>query len=99
MSEDLRKLIGERVPRVEDERLLKGAGRFTAALDLPGQAHVAFARSPEAHAEVRSLDVGAAIAATGGLCVLTGADYESDGLKTLLQPGSLPAHLAPSPVS
>ena len=96
MSEDLRKLIGKGVPRVEDERLLKGAGRFTAALDLPGQAHVAFVRSPEAHAGIRSLDASAAMAATGVLCVLTGADYESDGLKTLLQPGSLPDHLDPT---
>jgi len=90
------KLIGKRVLRVEDERLVKGAGRFTAAIEFPDQAHVAFVRSPEAHAEIRSIDISAAGATAGVLSVLTGKDYESDGLMTLIQPGSLPDHLDPT---
>lgn len=90
------KLIGKRVLRVEDKRFVKGAGRFTAAIELPGQAFVAFVRSPEAHAEICSIDVSKAVATAGVLSVLTGKDYESDGLMTLLQPGSLPDHLDPT---
>ena len=89
-------MIGKRVLRVEDERLLTGAGRFTATVNLPDQAHVVFVRSSEAHAKIRSLDASAAVAAAGVLCVLTGEDYESDGLTTLLQPSSLPDHLDPT---
>jgi carbon-monoxide dehydrogenase large subunit len=89
-------VIGKRVLRVEDERLLTGAGRFTATVNLPDQAHVVFVRSSEAHAEIRSLDARKALAAAGVLCVLTGEDYESDGLTTLLQPSSLPDHLDPT---
>lgn len=89
-------MIGERVLRVEDRRLLTGAGRYTADLALPDQAYAAFVRSPEAHAEVTSVDVAAAASADGVLTVLTGKDYESDGLGTLLTPGSLPDHLDPT---
>ncbi|HAY65614.1 MAG TPA: hypothetical protein DCY36_06265, partial [Acidimicrobiaceae bacterium] len=65
MSERGKNVIGKRVLRVEDERLVTGAGRFTATVNFPGQAHVAFVRSPEAHAEIRSLDASAAAAAAG----------------------------------
>ena len=96
LSERGKNVIGKRVLRVEDERLVTGAGRFTATVNFPGQAYVAFVRSPEAHAEIRSLDASAAAAAAGVVCVLTGEDYEADGLKTLVQPGSLPDHLDPN---
>jgi carbon-monoxide dehydrogenase large subunit len=42
------------------------------------------------------VDATAAVAAAEVLCVLTGEDYESDGLATLLQPASLPDHLDPA---
>ena len=89
-------MIGERVLRIEDPRLLTGAGRYTADIGMPDQAYVAFVRSPEAHAEVTSVDVTEAASADGVLAVLTGHDYESDGLRTLLTPSSLPDHLDPT---
>ena len=89
-------MIGERVLRVEDRRLLTGAGGYTADIDLPGQAYVAFVRSPHAHAEVSAVDVAEAASAVGVLAVLTGRDYESDGLTSLFDPGSLPDHLDPT---
>ena len=89
-------MIGERVLRVEDRRLLTGAGRYTADIDLPDQAYVAFVRSPYAHAEVRAVEVTEAASAVGVLTVLTGQDYVSDGLMSLFEPGSLPDHLDPT---
>ncbi len=71
--------IGRPVPRLEDDRLLGGRGRFTDDEHLPGQAHCAFVRSPYARARIRSID-GAAAAAPGVLGVLTGMDYRADGL-------------------
>jgi len=89
-------VIGERVLRVEDRRLLTGAGRYTADIGMPDQAYVAFVRSPEAHAEVMAVDVTEAASGVGVLAVLTGQDYESDGLMTMLSPSSLPDHLDPT---
>ena len=88
--------MGKEYRGVEDERLLAGAGRFTAALDLPGQAHVAFVRSPEAHAEIRSLDSGAASVATVFSASSLAQTTNPMGWKTLLEPGSLPDHLDPT---
>ncbi|MGH1492920.1 MAG: xanthine dehydrogenase family protein molybdopterin-binding subunit, partial [Acidimicrobiales bacterium] len=89
-------MIGERVLRVEDRRLLTGAGRYTADIEIPGQVYVAFVRSPYAHADVLAVDVTKAASAAGVLAVLTGQDYQSDGLRSLLYPGSLPDHLNPT---
>ena len=72
--------IGRPIPRVEDERLLSGRGRFSDDLNLPGQAHACIVRSPHAHARIRGIEVAAAEAMPGTLAVLTGADYSADGL-------------------
>ncbi len=89
-------MIGERVLRVEDRPLLTGAGRYTADIDLPDQAFVAFVRSPYAHAEVTAVDVTEAASADGVIAVLTGRDYASDGLTSLFDPAGLPDHLDPT---
>lgn len=89
-------MIGERVLRVEDRRLLTGAGRYTADLVMPDQAYVAFVRSPNAHADITSIDVTEAVSARGVLTVLTGQDYVSDGHRSLFRPSSLPDHLDPT---
>lgn len=47
--------IGARVRRKEDARHLAGQGRFVGDIRLPGQAEVAFLRSPVAHARIRSI--------------------------------------------
>ena len=49
--------IGTRVLRSEDPRLLSGRGEFIADINLPGQLHVAFVRSPVAHARITRLDL------------------------------------------
>jgi carbon-monoxide dehydrogenase large subunit len=55
-------------------RLARGAGGFVGDLDLDGMLHVAIVRSPHAHALVRSIDVGPALALDGVVDVVTGAD-------------------------
>ena len=52
--------IGQPVRRREDLRLVRGRGRFSDDLNLPGQAYAVFVRSPHAHALIRSLDAAAA---------------------------------------
>ena len=80
--------IGQSVRRQEDARLLTGGGQYTDDIDLPGQVHAYFLRSPHAHAEFVMIDTGAAAAAPGVLAVYVGADVEAAGL------GGLPC-LAP----
>ena len=63
---DLRpKLIGARVKRVEDPRLLTGRGTYVDDKQLPGMLHVAFRRSELAHARIVSIDVAEARALPG----------------------------------
>jgi carbon-monoxide dehydrogenase large subunit len=75
--------IGQPVSRFEDPRLLRGNGRYQDDLNLPGQAHAVFLRSPHAHARIRAIDTAAAIALPGVLAVYTGADVARDGLGTM----------------
>ena len=66
--------IGRSVPRVEDDRLLRGNGRYVDDIALPGAVEAAFLRSPHAHARIDSVDVKAALEAPGVIAVWTGAD-------------------------
>jgi CO/xanthine dehydrogenase Mo-binding subunit len=68
------KFVGRSVGRVEDERLLRGNGRYLDDIDLPGQLHAAFVRSQQANARLRSIDVSRAKAAPGVHLVLTAQD-------------------------
>src|SRR6266849_5928254 len=75
--------MSEKTIRREDARLLTGGGRYTADWNLPGQLHAFFLRSDRAHAEIVSIDAGAATARKGVHVVLTGADYAASGWKSL----------------
>jgi aerobic carbon-monoxide dehydrogenase large subunit len=75
--------IGQPVPRREDLRLIQGQGCFSNDINLPGQAHANFIRSPHAHAWIVSIDTSAALALDGVIAVLTGKEVEADGLKSL----------------
>ena len=72
--------VGQPVRRVEDFRFLRGEGRFSDDLDVPGQAYAYFVRSPHAHAEIESVDVAGARSAPGVLTVFTGSDLDADGM-------------------
>lgn len=75
--------IGQPLPRVEDDRLLTGRGRFADDERQARQAWCAFVRSPHAHARIAAIRTAAAKSAPGVLAALTGADYEADGLKPI----------------
>ncbi len=71
-------LVGARVKRKEDPRLITGAARYVADLSLPGMYHVAFVRSPYAHARLLGIDTTAAAALPGVMAVVTGDDLRAD---------------------
>jgi CO/xanthine dehydrogenase Mo-binding subunit len=65
--------FGARVQRLEDDRLLRGHGRFTDDID-EGALESCLVRSPYAHARIKSIDVSAARAVPGVVAVYTAAD-------------------------
>jgi carbon-monoxide dehydrogenase large subunit len=70
-------LVGAPVRRVEDPTLLRGEGTFVDNLDLGADlVHLAFVRSPIAHAEIGAIDVEAARAMPGVVGVWTAADLD-----------------------
>ena len=67
-----RTFVGQAVPRVEDEALLRGQGRFMDDIDpVPHARHAAIVRSPFAHARISSIDVSAALELPGVVGVVT----------------------------
>ena len=90
--------VGTSIARLEDPRLLRGAGRFVDDIDLPGQLWMRVVRSTYAHGRVVRIDPSAAAAMAGVRLVLTGADvahiepiplrlpFDGLGLERALQP-------------
>ena len=72
--------IGAPLLRLEDERFLRGEGRFVEDIALPGETRAVFLRSPHAHARIGGLSIAEAQAMPGVLAVLTGADVAADRL-------------------
>jgi len=87
-------VIGERLLRKEDPRLLTGRGRYLADHDVPGLLHLVMVRSPHAHATLGPIDSSDAAALAGVVAVLTQADLDAAGAKRmshlLLIPGVKP---------
>src|SRR5439155_13982390 len=75
--------IGQPVRRREDLRLLRGTGRYSDDVNLPGQAYAVMVRSPHAHALIGRIDTAGARVMPGVLAVLTAADVAADGLNPL----------------
>ncbi|MCP2251965.1 carbon-monoxide dehydrogenase large subunit [Prauserella aidingensis] len=69
-------VLGTEVRRVEDPELLRGEATYVDNLPIPGAAHLAFVRSPFAHAEITGIDTSEAEQADGVLAVYTAADLE-----------------------
>jgi carbon-monoxide dehydrogenase large subunit len=76
--------VGRPLRRREDERLLRGAGRFVADVDEPGQLHAVFVRSPYAHARIRGIDARHALALPGVNVVITREDVPAGPLPPFL---------------
>ena len=70
----LPKLVGQRVKRREDPRLIQGRGTYVDDVKIAGMRHLAFKRSDIAHGRVRSIDTSSAAAMNGVQGVFTGAD-------------------------
>src|SRR5918911_1391256 len=68
----LPKLVGERVKRREDPRLIQGRATYVDDIALVGMQHIAFKRSDVAHARIRSIDTSAAEKMDGVEAVFTG---------------------------
>ena len=98
-------VLGRPVRRAEDRRLLTGRGVYGDDSALPGQLHAVLLRSPHAHAAILAIDTAPAIAA-GARAVLTGADWQAEGLGPiphnvgLMAPPDVAARLVgPAPVA
>src|SRR5512145_2625649 len=83
--------FGERIKRNEDPRLLTGQGLYVDDVDLPNMLHVAFVRSPYAHARINNIDVSQALQREGVVAV-----YTANDLGDYWKPG--PLLVSPPPV-
>ena len=68
------KIVGARVKRTEDPRLLTGRGAYTDDRRVSRLLHVAFRRTDQPHARIRGIDCSAARAAPGVVAVFTAED-------------------------
>jgi carbon-monoxide dehydrogenase large subunit len=75
--------IGAPVPRVEDRRLLTGAGRYSDDMSRPDHVCAIMVRSELAHATLERVTAGIAGSMPGVLAVLTGQDWLDDGLNPM----------------
>src|SRR6202012_4339566 len=67
-------MIGARIRRLEDPRLLRGKGSYVDDISLPGILHAALVRSPYGHARIKSIDIAAVKAAPGVVDAFTLTD-------------------------
>lgn len=66
--------VGQSVPRTEDPVLLRGQGRYSDDLSLPGQLYAVVVRSAHPHGVLRGVDSAEALTQPGVLAVVTAAD-------------------------
>jgi carbon-monoxide dehydrogenase large subunit len=99
LAEIGRRKSPDRLLRLEDDKLLRGAGRFVDDLSLPGMLHASFVRSQVAHAHLRGVDVEKARQAPGVRAVYTWADLRPhltvDRLPAATPAAAIKVHLDP----
>lgn len=83
-------ILGNRVVRVEDPRMLSTGGEYVDDIQFPGEVWVTYVRSQMAHARITSLDVSQAELVPGVLRIFTAADLAPLGL----HPNNNPAFAA-----
>jgi CO/xanthine dehydrogenase Mo-binding subunit len=66
--------VGQALPRKEENRLLRGRGKFADDIKLREMLYLRFVRSPFAHAKIVSVDISAAEALAGVVGTLTGSE-------------------------
>jgi carbon-monoxide dehydrogenase large subunit len=82
--------LTKHTPRVEDDALVRGAGRFMDDPRLPNSAYAAFVRSPHAHARVVSVNIEEARKARMVLAVLTAGDMKAANVGSLARHPPVP---------
>src|SRR3546814_16077117 len=75
-------LIGKPIPRIEDERFLRGEASYTADITLPNQSYLYVFRSPVAHADILRLDLSGAKSAPGVLGIIGQDAIRQSGIGT-----------------
>jgi carbon-monoxide dehydrogenase large subunit len=78
-----RRMVGQRLPRKEDGRLLTGRGQYVDDVRMPGMLHCAFVRSSVARGRIARLDAAAALALPGVHAVYTHADLTAVPLQMM----------------
>src|SRR6266436_2957054 len=84
-------MIGRRMKRLVDPRLLRGKGQYIADLRLPGMLHAAFIRSVYAHARILDVDTSAAVKMPGVVAVYSPLDVAFPSLPSLFPHPALKA--------
>lgn len=82
-SVPFRRMVGQRLPRKEDGRLLTGRGQFTDDVRLPGMLHCAFVRSPVARGRIVAIRMAEAQALPGVHAIYTQADFAAVPLQMM----------------
>src|SRR5438309_7085388 len=72
-------VVNTSIPRVDGERKVTGAAKFTADLQLPGLLHARLILSPSAHARITSIDKAAAEQLPGVVGVFAADDLDLQG--------------------
>src|SRR6185503_11842881 len=72
-------LVGKKIRRKEDPRLITGTATYVDDIKMPGMHHACIVRSPHAAAAIRSINTKPALDRPGVVAVFTGADVESVG--------------------
>ncbi len=94
---DAKFAIGQPVSRKEDPVLLRGDGRYSGDLSLPGQLHAVMVRSRNAHGVLRGVDRAEALAMPGVLGVFTAADLREGGIGPMQSSSGKNRDGSPSP--
>ena len=72
------KMVGQRIKRTEDPRLLAGVGRYVDDMTPSKTLHMAIRRSDQPHARIVKIDAGEAISVPGVFAVFSAADLEDE---------------------
>ena len=93
-------ILGNRVVRIEDPKLLTSGGTYIDDLVLEGAAFVTYVRSPMAHARIVAIDIADALAAPGVVAVITAADVDLEPfpLDIFMLPSTMPRSFLASDV-
>src|SRR5579864_4466881 len=73
------KLVGKRIRRREDPRLITGTAVYVDDIQMPGMHHACIVRSPHGAAKIKSIDTKAAAKLSGVVAVFVGKDTEKVG--------------------